>query len=469
MTRTTGKSVRRKATIWAHMAAILLSFSMIGTAMGAPRWDQGVFYGPGGVGTGGIFLACLDPSGPSRYVLGWDDVHQVIRDHDRWLERSNSGVTGIWDIKSPYDGVATRSWRTDPVTSVRNVLQIDKIVFPVDVDIDCSTLRTGNATELKIRPVKGTKPLKAIAVYAGSRSTCAILDDHSVRCWGSELGLMEGRIPVPAVTAMGGLNGNECVIAQGGEVSCWADSNVVLKMPRKVPGLAHVKSLGRGTALCGIRDDNSLFCTDAKGHMGAVPGVPSAIDVAGDTTYGTRHCAVVPGGDVVCWGDLATHNPVGEEEAVVKSEPPTRVSFVHDAVKVVGSDCALLRDTSITCWQYRSDSEAVAMLPRKTAPLTGFRDIASGGDTCGMLIDGRVKCRLFDRPVLIPGVEHAIAISVGEDQGCAVIEGGGIRCWGQNRYGTLGSLANRGAPNYDDSQYASHAPIGFVNYREDGQ
>jgi hypothetical protein len=183
---------------------------MTGTSTGAPRWDQGLFYGPSGIGPGiarsEIFIPCLNPSGASRYVVGRDDVRQVAWDKDQWQERSGSGVTGTWHIEAPADGGNSRSWRAETAGSSpsRTALQIDKIVFPVDVQIDCSSLRTANATELKIKPADGTKPLKALAVAAGTWSTCAILDNHSARCLGSRLGPTEGKLPLSGVVAMGG-------------------------------------------------------------------------------------------------------------------------------------------------------------------------------------------------------------------------------------------------------------------------
>jgi hypothetical protein len=204
--------------------------------------------------------------------------------------------------------------------------------------------------------------------------------------------------------------------------------------------------------------------------MNAVPGISSAIYVAGSTAFGDRYCAIVPKGDVYCWGDLASHRPVGDEDAIIKSAPATRLSFIHDAIKVVdnqGETCALLKNGSLACWSYGPDGDPVTLIPSKPSALTGFRDVASGNSTCGLMADGRVACQLLDHPIFVSGVEHAVSISVGADQGCALIEGGGIRCWGRNGYGTLGSLANRGAPAYGDAQFASHASIGFVNYQGD--
>ena len=45
-------------------------------------------------------------------------------------------------------------------------------------------------------------------------------------------------------------------------------------------------------------------------------------------------------GDLYFWCDLASHRPVGDEEAIVKHSSATRLPFVHDAIKVVDNQGA---------------------------------------------------------------------------------------------------------------------------------
>lgn len=115
-------------------------------------------------------------------------------------------------------------------------------------------------------------------------------------------------------------------------------------------------------------------------------------------------------------------------------------------------------------------SAAVAVaLPLRAAPATlpgpSYDCLIEPAQTVelGTPVTGMVE------KVFVSGVEHAVGISVGAEQGCALLEGGGVRCWGRNSYGTLGSLANRDAPTYGDAQFVSHAPIGFVNYPGNGR
>ena len=41
-------------------------------------------------------------------------------------------------------------------------------------------------------------------------------------------------------------------------------------------------------------------------------------------------------------------------------------------------------------------------------------------------------------PVMVTGIDNAIAVTAGSDHTCALLSGGGIRCWGANYSGQLG-------------------------------
>ena len=66
---------------------------------------------------------------------------------------------------------------------------------------------------------------------------------------------------------------------------------------------------------------------------------------------------------------------------------------------------------------------------------------SSGGYTCALLNTGGVKCWGGSSliPEIISGLDNAIAISVGGGHICAVLTTGGVKCWGGNTYGQLGN------------------------------
>jgi len=91
------------------------------------------------------------------------------------------------------------------------------------------------------------------------------------------------------------------------------------------------------------------------------------------------------------------------------------------------------------------------------SPLGGVAQVSSGGShTCALLTTGRVYCwganakgqlgdgTLDDRllPVEVPGLSAVVEVSSSSEHTCAVLspaEDSGIRCWGDNSFGQLGT------------------------------
>jgi len=73
----------------------------------------------------------------------------------------------------------------------------------------------------------------------------------------------------------------------------------------------------------------------------------------------------------------------------------------------------------------------------------------SDGYFCFRMVDGTVRCAatpdrrlgphaLDDLWDEVEGVARAVDVSAARDHACAVVQGGGVRCWGSNEYGELG-------------------------------
>jgi alpha-tubulin suppressor-like RCC1 family protein len=138
---------------------------------------------------------------------------------------------------------------------------------------------------------------------------------------------------------------------------------------------------------------------------------------------GYRHtCALLSGGVVKCWGS----NYNGQLGDGTKAER-------HSAVAVLGlptgvrtlaaggaHTCALLAGAGVECW---------------------------GDNEYGQLGDGTVT--LSEAPRAVSGLASgALAIAAGAAHTCAVVSGGGVKCWGNNQYEQLGdgTTTNRDAP-----------------------
>ena len=165
-------------------------------------------------------------------------------------------------------------------------------------------------------------PRKARAITAGRQHTCALLEDGSVRCWGlnnkGQLGLgdtqdrghRETVQALPALelgqraTAVAAGDMHTCALLEDGSVRCWG-SNQFGQL-----GLGHKRH---------IADDESLMT------QGPVPLGHPAVELRA----GSYHtCAILSTDDVRCWGlnsfgqlGLGHLRDIGDDEAP-DSEPP---------------------------------------------------------------------------------------------------------------------------------------------------
>jgi alpha-tubulin suppressor-like RCC1 family protein len=121
--------------------------------------------------------------------------------------------------------------------------------------------------------------------------------------------------------------------------------------------------------------------------------------------------------------------------------------------------CALLDNGSVRCWggnfggQLGDGSKDDRPVPVAVQGLPGGVDalFVGGFDTC-VLIEGSAWCWGWVNgpvPSKVSGLgEQVLAIVPGAGYMCAILQNGGARCWGANKYGQLGdgTFANRTAP-----------------------
>lgn len=274
------------------------------------------------------------------------------------------------------------------------------------------------------------RTVKALAT--GGYHACAILDNNTVKCWGSNgsgaLGLgdtnhrsagaaeMGNALPVvslgtgrtaKAITAGGGYS---CAILDNGAVKCWGNNTY--------------GSLGLG-------DTNHRG--DAAGEMGdSLPTVSlgtgrTAVSIAA----GVAHtCAILDDGSLKCWGlnnfgqlglgDMASRGDGAAEMG--DSLPAVNLGSGHTAKALALGNyqtCALLEDSSIKCWGY-----------------AGFGAIGSGdansrGDAPGEMGDSLP-------PVNLGTGRLAQSVTAGGHHTCAILDNGSVKCWGYNAEGQLG-------------------------------
>ena len=332
----------------------------------------------------------------------------------------------------------------------------------------------------------------AIQMAAGIHHSCALLDDGRVKCWGANsdgrLGLghtsTRGDNPgemgdnLPAVdlgtgkTAVQLVAGDyhNCAILNDGSVKCWGYN------AHGQLGLGDKQSRGDNPGEMG----DNLPAVDLG--TGAV-----AVRIAAAASH---TCARLADGAVKCWGHNLfgrlglgdTLNRGDDPGEMGNNLPAVDLGTGKKAVELAAGDahqCAILNDGTVKCWGYngygqlglgnassRGDgpNEMGASLP--VVPLgagkTALRLAAGVHHTCAVLNDGSVKCwgynahgqlglgHLSSRgdhpgemgdnlPVAPLGAgQIAVDIGAGGNHSCAILIGGGLKCWGRNSKGQLG-------------------------------
>ena len=210
----------------------------------------------------------------------------------------------------------------------------------------------------------------ALAVAAGANHTCALLDNHQVKCWGAnalgQLGLgdtnprgdganeLGDNLPTVSLgtgrtaTALTAGNNHTCALLDNGTVKCWG-SNGSGQL-----GLGDTNPRGDGANELG---DNLPTVSLGTGH--------TALTVSGG---GTHTCARLENSQVKCWGNndsgqlgLGDTNPRGDGANELGDNLPTvdlgtgRTS----AAVTAGADhtCAELDDGDVKCWGWNADGE----------------------------------------------------------------------------------------------------------------
>ena len=342
----------------------------------------------------------------------------------------------------------------------------------------------------------------AIAIAAGPFHTCAVLGDHSVKCWGenkfAELGTgtVVGTTVTPkqstALVAAAGITdavaiaaGGEpnttaftCVILAAGSVRCWGSNNAEQLGPgldasvsptgNIVPADASAASIDLGyrhgcmvdtTGLVRCWGSNSYKERGTTALLGAVPLEAGASAV----TAGFYSTCALAGGSVVCFG----YNANGEvnPSSLLTTSGPNVVDAGAPAVGVsAGTNftCATLDDAGVSCWGPNIQAQlgrpnAFARNPPGSPAFTpGLAPIsitASMYHSCAIMADRGVSCwgsngrgqsgdfsgrASVTAPNGVGGIGGVAALVLGYEHSCALTENGDVYCWGSNGKGQLG-------------------------------
>ncbi len=315
-------------------------------------------------------------------------------------------------------------------------------------------LGDGNHTQSDV-PVSPTELNFVTAVAAGARHSLALLADGTVAAWGDgasgQLGdgeyapsdkpvKVDGLTHVKAIAA--GANFSLALLSDG-RVEAWGGnesgqlgdhSTTESAEPVEVEGLTNVTAIAAGGehGLALLSDGKvEAWGANEQGQLGngnthdsdvpvAVKGLTGATAIAAG---GEHSLALLGDGSVMAWGSdqsgqlgNSSVDPPGEEEGEVErfSDVPVPVEGVSGV-------------SAIAAGQHHS-----------LALLAGGTVMAWGEDKYGQLGNGSIVAS-EETPVPVSGLSGVTQISAGGMHSMALLAGGAVMTWGENKYGELGN------------------------------
>ena len=295
---------------------------------------------------------------------------------------------------------------------------------------------------------------KAIAIDAGGNTTCALLDDASVSCWGAgDYGQLGNNNTANSNTPqeVSSFPGNEdavsvavgwrhgCVLLSDQNMSCWGNNafsqlgnnntsnstTPVLVQPMN--GTAKPVALTLNNLhTCALLDDGNAACW-GLGYFGALgtgdpeSSTPVPVDVVSspvtDVDAGVWHtCAVLENGSIACWGDNS-YLQVGSTALAADATGTFIQGYgANRPASVVRAGafhtCAVDTSGDVQCW-------------------------GTGGE--GQLGNGGTSDSRLPVNVSLPSGAKALDVALGLDHTCALLTNGSVMCWGDGSNGQLGA------------------------------
>jgi alpha-tubulin suppressor-like RCC1 family protein len=279
----------------------------------------------------------------------------------------------------------------------------------------------------------------AVAIAPGSDHACAVLADGTASCWGDNGPGDAGHgdvdaggfpafpqkvAPGPVVTDLVGTKltnvraidvggSTSCAVLNDGSVWCWGFvPSGLSNFAVQIPGFTNATSIALGTgAVCALLSNGGVSCLSG--------GVPTAVPIGpvGATaivTAASYFCALLTDHTVRCWGD-DTNGVLGDGmSGPSQPAPGVLVPGITTAVAITASEgaaCAVLSSGAVKCW---------------------------GNNQYGEIGNNTTPSSQIYGPTTVFGLSDAVSIGSGINHVCAVRAGGTIQCWGQGGYGQLG-------------------------------
>ena len=325
---------------------------------------------------------------------------------------------------------------------------------------------------------------KPSTVAAGAFSTCSVLPDQSVDCWGeaARTGTNDASknrfSPTPVVgpvkyTAIANGVSHACGIADDQGMYCWG-FNALTDTSGKVLNVlapSRIQSdllwLKVGTGLqhnCAIATDNKLYCwgNDQFGQLGDRGNTPKFVPTAvsggfafNSITVGTYHsCALTVDGSAFCWG-LNGNGQVGDGSTTDRGSPTVVGGGISFQSISAGDSwtCGLSTAGKAYCWGNLNPTSPKVSTPTPYAGSPVFTSLSTkGAHACALTAGGVAYCWGSnangqvgdsttigrDAPVAVAGGLTFTSLSAGYSHTCGIATSGALACWGLNQSGELG-------------------------------
>lgn len=295
----------------------------------------------------------------------------------------------------------------------------------------------------------GLEGLQAARVWVGTQHACALMGNGGLKCWGGnnagQLGTgntTSSATPVDVV-GLGGTvtkvalnNSTTCALMSNASVKCWgvidAWTGTWTHTPTDKAGATNVLDIqtantGSTNSWCVLKSGGAVQCWGSSDYGMLGDGTPDGTwraslgtvtnlgaGVTAIARGGVHSCAVI-GGSVRCWG-RNNLGQLGNGSSMVNSVPnPVNVSSLTGVTSIAagGNTTCAVASGALHCWGTGGDGQ----FGTGTSPFQRTTPLASQ---------------------LSANVSNVV---VGENFTCAILIGGEVRCAGADASGQLGNGA----------------------------
>ncbi|MFO0619187.1 MAG: hypothetical protein U0414_41745 [Polyangiaceae bacterium] len=392
-------------------------------------------------------------------------VDALVSAQDRTFALTKSGDVIGWGAPAADSGVPTSMKLSDAREIAASA---DTLCARFETEVRCFGTRDGSVE---------TKSITATAISIRPSERCAATSTDVV-CWDPRPTDAAGagrevKRSIPDVVALAASTTLGCALTREGRVRCWRSRDV---QEMELFGERSFRAIrGNENGICALPLRGAPVCArevveDPEGdRVAPFDEVMHSRRGVGSIALSRVGACFVDAGVVSCWGDFDG----AAEPSPVDLGDLSSLRAARDARPGDAHTCVLGLDDAVRCWgenrtgQLGTGDTNARRGPERVPAFGSVSKLAVGPFmTCvvtkarGDDVGGRVLCsggfadhrrsadcymatpnKKSDACALTPKVvtSGAVDVVLGDDFGCVLDEDGGVRCWGRNDLGQLGS------------------------------